>query len=104
MTIEFTEPIGLALRKHLGGRVSERRRFEAGDSLGVEFLGEDEDLETIDFQMPDGSFAIAVPRLALSVINERPHGPDDSGFFAGPTEAGNIVPLGRRRLGKPGTV
>jgi hypothetical protein len=69
MKIEFVEDIDLALRKRLGGRVTKRRRFKPGEVQDVEFLGEDSDLETIDFQFENGLFAIKVPRLAVRVTN-----------------------------------
>ena len=67
MKIEFVEDIDLALRKRLGGRVTKRRCFQPGKTQDAEFLGEDSDLETIDFQFPDGLIAIQVPRSAVSV-------------------------------------
>jgi hypothetical protein len=69
MKIEFVEDIDLALRKRVGGRVTKRRRFKPGETQDAEFLGEDSDLETIDFQFPDGLFATKVPRFAISVTN-----------------------------------
>ena len=69
MKIEFVEDIDLALRKRLGGRVTKRRRFKPGEVQDAEFLGEDSDLETIDFQFEKGLFAIKVPRLAVRVTN-----------------------------------
>jgi len=69
MKIEFVEDIDLALRKRLDGRVTKRRRFKPGETQNAEFLGEDSDLETIDFQFPDGLYAIQVPRFAVSVTN-----------------------------------
>ncbi|MGA2278890.1 MAG: hypothetical protein ABSG80_01150 [Verrucomicrobiota bacterium] len=67
MKIEFVEDIDLALRKTLDGRVTKRRHFKPGDTQEAEFLGEDTDLETIDFQFPDDLFAIKVPRFAIAV-------------------------------------
>ncbi len=69
MKIEFVEDIDLALRKTLDGRVTKRHRFKPGNTQEAEFLGEDSDLETIDFQFPDGLFAIKVPRFAVAVKN-----------------------------------
>ena len=67
MKIEFVEDINLALRKQLDGRVTKRRHYKPGATQDAEFLGEDSDLETIDFKFPDGLFAIKVPRFAVSV-------------------------------------
>jgi hypothetical protein len=67
MKIVFVEDINLALRKTLDGRVTKRRRFKPGDTQEAEFLGEDSDLETIDLQLPNGLFAIQIPRFAASV-------------------------------------
>ena len=67
MKIEFVEDIDLALRQTLAGRASCRRRFKPGDMEYVEFLGEDSDLETINFQLEGGLFAIRVPRSAVAV-------------------------------------
>jgi hypothetical protein len=67
MKIEFVEDIDLALCKTLDGRVSRRRRFKPNDVQCVDFIGEDSDHETIDFQLVDGWFAINVPRFAVAV-------------------------------------
>ena len=67
MKIEFIEDIDLALRKRLGGRVTCRRRFKPGDMRFADFLGEDSDLNFIDFQLEDGWLAIRVPRFAVAV-------------------------------------
>ena len=68
MKIEFCEEIDLALRKSLNGRVVQRRRCAEGEIHQVEFLGEDPDLEFIDFQFEDGSCAIKVPRHSVAVM------------------------------------
>jgi len=67
MKIEFVEDIDLALRKRLDGRVTCRRRFKPGDMLYANFLGEDSDLETIDFVIAENLYAIRVPRFAVAV-------------------------------------
>jgi hypothetical protein len=67
MKIEFVEEIDLALRKTLDSRVTSRRRFKSGDVQSAEFIGEDNGLETIDFQFADGRFALKVPRFAVAV-------------------------------------
>ena len=67
MKIEFVEDVKLALRRNLEGRVIKSRRYKNGEVHWVEFLGEDPDLETIDFQFQDGSFAIKVPRFVVNV-------------------------------------
>jgi hypothetical protein len=68
MKIEFIEDINLALRKTLDSRVTSRRRFKPGDVQDGDFLGEDSDLETINFQLADGRFALKVPRFAVVVL------------------------------------
>ena len=102
MKIEFAEPIHLGLRKSLDGRVVEHRRFEEGDFLEVEFLGEGHDLETIDFRLPDGSFAIEVPRLAVSVFNQKPDGQNGSGTVAGAKKTGGLLRARKGRRRNPG--
>lgn len=72
MKIEFIDDISLALRKRLDGRVTSRRRFQQGEVHQVEFLGEDLDIETIDFQFEDGSFALNVTRMAVAVQRSHP--------------------------------
>jgi hypothetical protein len=67
MKIEFVEDIDLALRKSLNGRVTHHRRFKSGNVQYADFIGEDSDLDFIDFQIADGWFAIKVPRLAVAV-------------------------------------
>ena len=54
-------------RKTLGGRTSKHRCFKKGDTFEVEFLGEDSDLNFIDFRLEDGLCAIHVPRFAVAV-------------------------------------
>lgn len=68
MKVEFVEEIDLALRRSPEGRITKHCRFKRGEIHHVEFLGEDSDLETIDFQFADGLFAKRVPRFAVGVI------------------------------------
>jgi hypothetical protein len=67
MKIEFIEDINLALRKSINGRVIHHRRFKSGNVQNADFIGEDSDLNFIDFQLADGGFAIKVPRFAVAV-------------------------------------
>jgi hypothetical protein len=67
MKVEITEPIKMALRKSLDGRVSRLADFRPGEFHFVEFLGEGPDLETISFRFEDGYFALDVPRRSVAV-------------------------------------
>jgi hypothetical protein len=66
MKIEFVEDIDLALRKSLNGRVTHHRRFKSGQVQYADFLGEDSDLNFIDFQLADGGFAMKVPQFVVA--------------------------------------
>ena len=70
MRIEFVEDITLALRARLEGPVTERRRFGRGEAHFVEFLGEDADAETIDFQFENGLMALRVGRFAIAITGQ----------------------------------
>jgi len=67
MRIEFIEETNLALRKTRDGRTIKHRRFRKDEVCEVEFLGEDSDLDFIDFRFEDGLCAIRVPRFAVTL-------------------------------------
>jgi hypothetical protein len=73
MRIEFAEDIDLALRKSFEGHIVKRRRFKCGEIHFVEFLGEDRDAETIDFQFEDGLLALGVGRFAVAIQIQMRH-------------------------------
>jgi hypothetical protein len=67
MKIEFIEDISLALRKSFEGRVTKYRRFKRGEVRQIEFLSEDLDAETIDFQFEDCPLALGVTRTVVAM-------------------------------------
>jgi hypothetical protein len=71
MRIRFTEDIELCVGRELSSRKRERRKFSADEMVEVEFLGEDSDLTTIDFVLPDGPVALGVPRHVVEIVASR---------------------------------
>ena len=71
MRIRFTEDIELSVGRGLSSRKRERRKFSTDEMVEVEFLGEDSDLTTIDFEFGDGSVAQGVPRHVVEIVASR---------------------------------
>jgi hypothetical protein len=67
IVITFTEDVTLRLRRGPTGKKQLSRRFLSGDTVDAEFMGEDNDINTIDFELPDGTLALAVPRYLVAV-------------------------------------
>ena len=71
LDVTFTEDVTLKLRRARGKGNPFSRRFFRGETVGAEFLGEDADLSSIDFELPDATLAIAVPRHVVDVAQSR---------------------------------
>ena len=67
MKATFAEDIVISLRKRIGGRVTGKRRFRCGENCFVEFLGEDNDVTTVDLAFEDGMLATQIPRHVVQL-------------------------------------
>jgi hypothetical protein len=68
MRIKFSEDVRLCVGHGLNCTKKTSRKLSKGDTADVEFLGEDNDLTTIDFEFLNGLVAQDVPRHVVEIL------------------------------------